>query len=215
MDGADHLGKSVRSTSSAVVILVILSSALAPLAAAQEPSSEIVAPAARNVTPSGITPGPTGEGPLIREPVPPPPPEPPRWRRFFLPKTADAATFKVADRTIRIVGVKAPAPDATCRRANGESWPCGRTALYSLRTLLRGRAVECLFPPAADATEIVAPCRVGATDLGLWLLAQGWGEPGDYATDDYRRVAHEARCAGRGLWRGAAPDPSCGDAAQQ
>ena len=47
------------------------------------------------MTPPGVTPGPAGDGPLIREPVPPPPPEPPRWRRFFLPVTTDAATFAV------------------------------------------------------------------------------------------------------------------------
>jgi len=78
--------------------------------------------------------------------------------------------------------------------------------------LLRGRAVECFFPPPGEAIEIIAPCRVGATDLGLWLLSQGWGEPDQYATDDYRQAAQAARCAGRGLWRGASPDPSCGNA---
>jgi endonuclease YncB( thermonuclease family) len=215
MDSADHLGKSVRLPYPAVAMLAILSTAVAPLAAAQEPPAEIVAPAARDVTPSGVTPGPTGEGPLIRELVPPPPPDPPRWRRFFLPKTTDAATFKVEKKTIGIAGVSAPTPNAMCRRASGEDWPCGRTALHSLRMLLRGRAVECFFPHADTAVEIVAPCRVGTTDLGLWLLSHGWGEPDQHATEEYRRVAREAQCAQRGQWRGTQVDPACPDAAQQ
>ena len=75
---------------------------------------EVVPPPSRDVTPPGITPAPQGDGPLIREAVPPPPPEPPRWRRFFLPKTLDAGTFGVKAMAIRISGVDPPPRDATC-----------------------------------------------------------------------------------------------------
>lgn len=170
-------------------------------AGAQAPLPEIVAPAARDVTPPGVTPGPPSDGPLMREPMPAPPPDPPRWRRFFLPETTDAATFVVGERTVRIAGVAAPARDATCRRAGSAAWPCGRSALHAIRMFLRGRAVECFFPHADTAVEITSPCRVGKTDLGLWLLAQGWGKPDQYATDAYRKAADDARCARRGLWR--------------
>jgi endonuclease YncB( thermonuclease family) len=198
----------------AVLLAAFLASASPAAAQAPSPSPEIVAPAARDVTPPGITPGPSGEGPLTREAVPPPPPDPPRWRRFFLPKTTDAATFKVEQRTIRIAGVTVPTRDEICGGAGGE-WPCGRTALYSLRMFLRGRAIECFYPHADTAVEITAPCRVGETDLGLWLLEQGWAKPGDYATDEYRAAAAEARCKGRGLWRGTKPDAACPAPAQQ
>ncbi|MEO8677294.1 MAG: hypothetical protein ABI569_17080, partial [Casimicrobiaceae bacterium] len=65
----------------AAVLLVALTSSA--------PAEEIVAPATRDVTPSDMTPGPKGEGPLVRDPTPPRPPDPPRWRRFFLPETTD------------------------------------------------------------------------------------------------------------------------------
>jgi endonuclease YncB( thermonuclease family) len=204
----------MRRRATVAVLVVLLAGTVSPVAA-QEPAPEIVAPAARDVTPPGITPGPSGEGPLVREPMPPAPPEPPRWRRFFLPKTTDAATFKAENRTIRIAGVKASAPDATCRQADGVDWPCGRTALYALRMFLRGRAIECFYPHADTAIEITAPCRVGATDLGLWLLSQGWAKPGDYATEEYKAAAVDGRCARRGLWRGTKPDPSCPAAPQR
>lgn len=196
----------------AALLMFLLTSAGSPVGA-QEPSPEIVPPAMRDVTPPGITPGPSSEGPLVREPVPPPPPDPPRWRRFFLPKTTDAATFKVEGRTIRIAGVTVPTRDEVCRGAQGGEWPCGRTALYSLRMFLRGRAIECFYPHADTAVEITAPCRVGETDLGLWLLDQGWARPGQYATDEYKAASAAARCRGRGLWRGPEKAEGCSGSA--
>jgi hypothetical protein len=199
-----------------VVLLFAVSLAAAPApVAAQEPAPEVVAPAGRDVTPPGITPGPSGEGPLVREAVPPPPPEPPRWRRFFLPQTMDASTFKIEGRTIRIAGVAVPTRDEICGKPGGGNWPCGRTALHSLRMFLRGRAIECFYPYADTAVEITAPCRVGETDLGLWLIEQGWAKPGQYATDEYKAAANEARCKGRGLWRGSEPEATCPATAQQ
>ncbi len=171
---------------------------------------ETVAPAVRDVTAPGITPGPSGNGPLVREAVPAPPPEPPRWRRYFLPATVDAGTFVIDGRlTIRVSGVAPPAVDHTCTFAGGEAWPCGRTALHALRMFLRGRAIECLFPYADALAEVTAPCRVGATDLGAWLLSSGWAEPDELATDAYRAAALAARCAKLGLWRGAERPRGC------
>jgi endonuclease YncB( thermonuclease family) len=172
-------------------------------------AGETVAPARRDVTPPGMTPGPQGEGPLIREPAPPRPPEPPQWRRFDLPETVDATTFKVLGRTVRVAGVVAPEPNDTCKRQDGTDWPCGRTALYSFRMFLGGRSIECFFPYADTAVEITAPCRVGHVDLGLWLLKTGWAKPGAYATDEYIKASEEAHCYRRGLWRGEVKVPAC------
>lgn len=173
---------------------------------AQPSAREIVAPPSRDVTPPGVTPAPAVDGPLFREPVPPPPPAPPRWRKFFLPRTSDAATLHVDERTIHISGVTPPTADAVCHRTDGSIWPCGRAALYAFRMFIGGRAVECYFPTVDGATDITAPCRIGRTDLGLWLVSQGWVMPDDLATDDYRSAAAEARCARRGLWRWTQPE---------
>ena len=173
-------------------------------------AQEIVPPAARDVTPPGVTPGPSVDGPLLREVVPPPPPEPPRWRRYFLPPTTDAATFMIDGKlTIRVSGVTPPAVGDTCTFDNGEPWPCGRTALHALRMFLRGRAVECLFPYADSLAEVTAPCRVGGADIGGWLLASGWAAPNDLATGEYREASAAARCANLGLWRGTERPGDC------
>jgi endonuclease YncB( thermonuclease family) len=205
VDGADHLGEPVRR---AARFAAVAAAALLITNALAEDESQ-VAPASRDVTPSGMTPGPVVDGPLYREPVPPPPPDPPRWRRFFLPETADAATFRADTLTIRVSGVTPPAADELCRLGDGGDWPCGRTALFSLRRFLRGRAVECFFPRPDGVEEVVAPCRVGKTDLGRWLLARGWAKPDGNATDDYRQASHGAACARLGLWRDAERPADC------
>jgi hypothetical protein len=216
MDGASCMSKpAIRARRPIPMLAVLAAIVMSSLAAAQGPSPEIVAPASRDVTPPGITPAPSGSGPLIREPIPPAPAQPPRWRRFFLPKTTDAATFQTDNRTIRITDVVALAPETHCKLANGRAWPCGRTALHSLRMFLRGRAVECLFPRADPGTEIIAPCRVGETDLGLWLLSQGWAVPAEFASEEYKDASRAARCAKRGLWRGSQIDESCPNATRE
>jgi hypothetical protein len=225
MDGADHLGQSVTMSSprrkpgsiaanrhkrARGWIPAFAGMTLACAAVMPTLAQEIVPPATRDVTPPGITPGPAGGGPLVREPTPPRPAEPPRWRRFFLPITTDAASFEIDGRlAIRIAGVTPPGLDDNCRFADGELWPCGRTALHALRMFLRGRAVECYFPPLDDLVEVTAPCRVGTTDLGLWLLKSGWGTANDLATGEYVAAVAAARCANLGIWRGVASADFC------
>ncbi len=170
---------------------------------------EMVPRPSRDVTPSGVTPAPITSGPLIREPLPPPPPEKPRWHRFFLPATTDAATFVAENRQIRLAGVTAVPRDVACKLADGSDWPCGTTALFALRRFLQGRAIECYFLSGDKAKPLVAPCRIGKTDIGLWLLTEGWVTAEKTASADYRKAAEAAHCEGLGLWRGTAKGTSC------
>ena len=190
------------------VLRLALAAAVA-FAVATAGAEEIVQPADRDVSPPGVMPLPAGNGPLIREPAPPKPPDPPRWRRYFLPQTTDAATFSVKGTAIRIAGVTPPSASDICPSADDAAWPCGQTALYALRRFLHGRAVECFFPYAESAADVIAPCRVGDTDLGLWLLTAGWARPSNLATDAYVAAATTARCARVGMWREATAPKDC------
>jgi endonuclease YncB( thermonuclease family) len=182
---------------------------LAALVAAPAFAQQVVPPPDRDVTPPNVTPGPKIDGPLERIPAPPPPPVQAKWWRFFLPVTADSATFKVEGLTIRVAGVEPPPADATCPAAGGAPWQCGQTALYSLRRFLHGRAIECYFPRVDGVDDITAPCRVGEADIGTWLLMQGWARPNGLATDEYRKTATDALCARRGIWRDHQPGADC------
>jgi hypothetical protein len=212
---ADHLGEPVgRGGHGFVAALVlaaglVLSAAAAMPLAAQELAPDIVPPPIRNVTPPGFTPGPDGSGPLIREPVPEPPPIAERWHKFLLPATTDAATFVVANRQIEVAGVVADARRATCAAGDGAAWPCGEVALAAFRRFLLGRPVECWFRTDDPAQPLTVPCRVGKTDIGLWLLSAGWARPAEGASEEYRKAAEAARCARIGLWRGETPSANC------
>jgi endonuclease YncB( thermonuclease family) len=138
----------------------------------------------------------------------PPTPLGPGWHRFFLPETTDAATFVVRDLTIRIAGVLPLPREATCNKADDESWPCGDVALDKFRHFLLGRPVYC-FLSADQSHSLEAPCRVGRTDLGTWLLVEGWAKAAPSASRKYRQAADDARCAGRGLWHGIDERPEC------
>ena len=65
------------------------------------------------------------------------------------------------------------------------------------------------FLRSDKSDPLVAPCRIGKLDIGLWLLAQGWVKPEPSASDDYRKAAEAAHCAGLGLWREAGAPPAC------
>lgn len=199
----------MRRTGVAALLLAALVMLPAGPRADEVHMPEEVPPPSRDVTPAGVMPAPITSGPLIREPLPPPPPEKPRWHRYFLPETADAATFLVTDRTIRLAGVDALPRGGVCKDGDGGNWPCGTTALFALRRFLAGRAIECFFLKSDKANPLTAPCRIGRMDIGLWLVTQGWVKAEAGAPDNYRKAAEAAHCAGLGLWRDASRDADC------
>ncbi len=168
------------------------------------PEAEMVAPAVRDVTAPGMTPGPRIDRPMVRQPVPEPPPLPPRWRRFFGVVAVDAGTLDLGPRRLKLAGIAAPAADADCTPDAAPSWPCGRAALTAFRLFLRSRAIECFLPPETLDDPVVGPCRLGETDLANWLVAQGWAEPAATAPEELRLAAARASCSGAGIWRGRA-----------
>ena len=203
------MGEPVIRFLAAQLVLFALGIAASP-SLAEEADPEIVPPASRDVTPPGVMPAPGGEGPLIREKLPPPPPEGPRWRRFFLPLAIDAGTLRVKERKIKFADIVAPEATTLCEsKAGGQSWPCGMAALSAFRMFLRGRAVECFYAATNKDDPLVAPCRIGSMDIGLWLVRLGWAGAGKDASDEYQSAAKAARCSNLGLWREVARESSC------
>jgi endonuclease YncB( thermonuclease family) len=162
---------------------------------------EVVPRARRDVTPSGVTPGPAVTGPLVRIPVParpaaaPAPPEP-RLERLFKPVVDSAGSIETAAGRLAIADVEAPELEARCGEG-AAAWPCGRMARAELRRYIRGRAIECQVPPGADGLPETVRCSVGGDDIGEWLVRQGWARPAGGA---YAEAAVEAEASRRGLW---------------
>lgn len=165
----------------------------------------------RDVTPPGIRSGP------VRRYDPPPrreaaeteeaPSETIESRSFPRVVVEGAGVLRAGDRRIRLAGLSAPEPDATCGGSAGEEWPCGRAAMAALRLLVRNRTLECDI--LGDEDEVMsARCKVGGRDLGAWLVEQGWAEPVDEAL--YGTQFTVAREEARGMFaatRGTAPPP--------
>jgi endonuclease YncB( thermonuclease family) len=174
---------------------------LAALPPEAPPAREIVPRASRNVTPPGVTPGPPVTGPLVRVPTPPkpepePPPPQPRVERLFRPVVDSAGALTTAAGRISLAGIEAPEPEATCGEGSA-AWPCGRVARAELMRFIRGRAIECHVPPGEEDIPESTRCSVAGTDIGEWLVRQGWARPAVEAYADAAREAEEAR---RGLW---------------
>lgn len=182
---------------------------LATLSARADPPAATVTPAARDVTPPGIVPGPAVDGPLTRLEVPAPPPPPARWHRFFRPLIVEPGLFKVRGRSIRLQGLEPLPADARCTQDGGSEWPCGRAALRELRRLVRSRAIECNFSSGDADQNLVVPCRVASTDLALWMAEQGWARPALEAGPEIRAAVRGAQCAQRGIWRNYHPTEPC------
>lgn len=158
----------------------------------------------RNVTPGGILPLPPLTGPLKR--IAPRLPERtvvevPSEVTLKQPVVVDAGTLKAGRLTIRLAGVAAPAPDATCPSRLGGTWPCGMRARTALRAFVRRLAVQCDDMSEVAPGLVTATCQRNGVDLADWLVRQGWADPLEDAPEALRTSAEEAREARRGRWK--------------
>lgn len=172
-----------------------------------------VASAPRLVGGAGITPGPISQEELPREAVPakpPKPPEPARWRTFRHVMVLEAGLIDLGRRSVELAGAE-PAPrDRDCRLSEGApSLPCSQLALQAMRQRIRALGIQCEISVDETADPVVAPCRLGRTDLALWLIAQGWATARDGAPDGYGTAEKQARCARLGMWLETEPPGDC------
>jgi len=167
---------------------------------------EYVAPASRDVTSPGMTPGPKVSGPLLRIPGYTPPPEAKRqskpsdrMRKIIV---THAHTLQSGDITVHIAHIEAPSTEETCDLDEaGRTWPCGRMARTALRRLIRSRAVTCQITSKISETQLVSTCQVGRFDIATWLAGQGWAKPADGAPEGVQAAYQSARDKSLGLWR--------------
>jgi endonuclease YncB( thermonuclease family) len=123
--------------------------------------------------------------------------------QVYRPVAAAAGRIESDGLTIILAGIDILEPEQTCRGVNGD-WPCGMVARTAFRYFLRGRALDCDLPDGELPQSLTATCRLGAQDLGAWLVANGWAKvssTGPYAEEQAQAV--EKR---RGIF-GPRPDP--------
>jgi endonuclease YncB( thermonuclease family) len=118
-------------------------------------------------------------------------------------RVIDGDSLRVDGHEIRLAGIDAPELHQTCRRA-GLPYACGADARAALRGLTRNGAVTCDLLGHDRYGRDLARCTAGSTDLGAWLVTQGYAVAyGSYADEE-----EQARRAGAGIWAGTFDLPS-------
>jgi endonuclease YncB( thermonuclease family) len=131
-----------------------------------------------------------------------PPPAPVRQARVFAAvDVLDGRSFRADGATVRLADLALPGPRQQCRRLDGVSEPCASRTRTRLDLMTRHRPVTCdLAPPTSVTAPLTGACRVGNTDLALWLIREGWATPAADTPEAAAALA-EARRLKAGIWR--------------
>ncbi len=122
----------------------------------------------------------------------------------FRPVAVAAGRIETDEVSITIAGIEPLEPEAQCSRDEGGQWPCGMAARTAFRSLLRGRALDCDLPSGERGDALTVACRLGTTDLGAWLVENGWARAAPDSS--YAGLEAQARSGGRGIF-GSGPKP--------
>jgi len=120
--------------------------------------------------------------------------------RFRRAVPLSSGALKSGKMTIKLAGLDALAGDAQCKYASGKSWACGRWGRYSLRRLIRRRAVVCDRIEEISQTEVSGFCKVVGVDINKWVVRRGWGQPAGEATIKYADALKAAKNDKLGQW---------------
>lgn len=92
------------------------------------------------------------------------------------PWTAAAGMLAARGRRVRLAGVTPTEVGRRCPSKSGPPWPCGVVARTQQRLMIRNRTVACDHNTVDRQDTLVTVCRVGGTDIGTWLVRNGWAE---------------------------------------
>lgn len=118
----------------------------------------------------------------------------------------DGDTIELHGERIRLAAIDAPEARQSCER-DGAAWPCGRRAAFALADFVGSRTVTCRWHERDRYRRPVATCEVAGTDLGGWLVEQGWALAFRRYGLAYVTEEDRARAARRGLWAGSFVPP--------
>jgi endonuclease YncB( thermonuclease family) len=127
------------------------------------------------------------------------------------PVVIDGETLQIEGQVVDLVGIDAPELGQLCER-NGDLWPCGEHAAWTLHKLLAVDDFQC--SPWQEAGKTPAEgrksvlCRQGDRDLGEVLIEDGYALATSPGFPSYAAAENDARSAGLGLWRGPFDRPS-------
>lgn len=119
----------------------------------------------------------------------------------------DGDTIEIHGTRIRLSGFDTPESGARCGDTN-----VYQAASLALSDFVAQRTVSCTPTGTDNYNRTVATCSVGGTDLGDYMVSQGWGRDWPrYSNGAYADEEATARAAPRGLWALSCPADLWGD----
>lgn len=115
----------------------------------------------------------------------------------------DGDTLELHGEKIRLHGIDAVESDQICVDDDGQKWPCGRKAAYALQRLIRNKTVLCNLRDRDRYGRWVGICQVQDTDLGAWMVQNGWAMAYVKYSRDYIAQEETARSKARNIWSGS------------
>ena len=115
----------------------------------------------------------------------------------------DGDTLEIHGQRIRLHGIDAPESGQSCKDASGIPYRCGQRAALALADRVGRGTVTCRQHDTDRHGRIVAVCRLGALDLGLWMVANGHALSYRRYSTDYVEQEEFARHTRRGFWAGS------------
>jgi len=110
--------------------------------------------------------------------------------------------IEVAGLKVRLFGVRPPEDQDRCAAANGQKLPCANAVLAAMQQRLAGHSIVACRVPSGQNGEPGAICLdEEGTDLGRYLVIQGYALADVGQSYDYLPAEGAARTAKRGLWR--------------
>lgn len=119
----------------------------------------------------------------------------------------DAATIEIEGERIYLWGIIAPGEHGECSK-QGQPWRCGTDAANALAEFLGEHTVTCLENERYRDGRIIANCKLGDQDVGVWLVRQGWAlDDVRYSDGAYTSEEEQAEAERLGLWQGVFQPP--------
>ena len=120
----------------------------------------------------------------------------------------DGDTLEILGQRIRMHGIDAPESGQECK-ADGQKYRCGQKAALALLDKIGQQTVSCEQHDTDMYERAVAVCRVGAEDLGAWMVLEGWALAYRKYSSSYVWAEDAAKEGRKGLWAMQFEQPAC------
>lgn len=115
--------------------------------------------------------------------------------------------FRMGGQTVRLFGLATPLINQTCADAHGRSYDCGYIAARKLKEFVNNDEVVCKVMNVNPLGELIAPCSVGAFDIGAAMVEEGWAIALPSISPVYVPYEAKAKENKSGMWGGTFQTP--------